>query len=237
MAEAVLAISIDSPSTDAMVAVLKRDHIEDPANISPESLEYRSVFSKENTKGDYVEIMGAGKHLDGYVIERGRDSVLSVEGPSVFDGYLSETGTLIKRDGAHVTRDLGFVTDGNVYLLGRADEIIVVRGRNIEPSTIESAAWGASRSGLAAAVPDGEGGVAVVMEIPPGSDPERQAQDVRRKVTQAVGIGPARVLIVEPGSLPKTASGKLRRREIAHRVLSGEFETVLDHRFGRKRDI
>lgn len=234
MAEAVLAVSIDSPDTEASIALLKRGDAEDPTRISPSDLEYRSVFAKDDVREDEVEIMSAGRHLEGYVVERGGDSVLSVDGPSLFDGYLYRDGGLAKRSGAHVTRDLGFVADEHVYPLGRADEIIVVRGRNIAPGVVESAAWGAARAGLAAAVPDGEGGLTVVIEVSSESDPRESVQEVRRQVTQAVGVGPTRVLIVAPGSLPKTASGKLRRREIANRALSGDFETVLDHRFGRK---
>lgn len=85
-----------------------------------------------------------------------------------------------------------------------------------------------------AGVSDGEGGLALIIETQIGSDPEVQVQAVRRQVTNAVGVGPSIVVVVASGSLPKTASGKIKRREIASRLATGRLEVEYEHRFGRR---
>jgi acyl-CoA synthetase (AMP-forming)/AMP-acid ligase II len=230
MAEAVLAVSIDSPECESKVALLSQEQFENPESIDPLSLEYRSLFDTRPLKHGETGVLGAGDLLAGYTAERDEAGVLRVDGPSVFEGYMSQN----PREGAHETRDIGFVRDRHVHVLGRADEVIVVRGRNLAPSEVEAAAWGPARAGLAAGVPDGDGGLALVIETQTGSDPEVQVQAVRRQVTNSVGVGPSLVVVVASGSLPKTASGKIKRREVASRLATGRLEVEYEHRFGRR---
>ena len=230
MAEAVLAVSIDSPDCESTVALLSKEQFENPETIDPLSLEYRSLFDTSPFKSGEIGVLGAGDLLTGYTAERDDSGVLRVDGPSVFEGYMFQK----PREGAHETRDVGFVNDHHIHVLGRADEVIVVRGRNLAPSEVEAAAWGPARAGLVAGVSDGEGGLALIIETQIGSDPEVQVQAVRRQVTNAVGVGPSIVVVVASGSLPKTASGKIKRREIASRLATGRLEVEYEHRFGRR---
>lgn len=103
MAEAVLAVSIDSPETEPRVAMLARENLEKPETIDPESIQYRSLF--EQRERDELCILGAGDLLEGYTAQTDESSTLQIDGPSVFDGYLAKD----RRSGMHQTRDIGFV--------------------------------------------------------------------------------------------------------------------------------
>jgi fatty-acyl-CoA synthase len=131
------------------------------------------------------------------------------------------------------TGDQGYLADGTVVVCGRLKDVIIMGGRNIYPTDIERAADQVDgvRAGNAVAVRlDAGSGVgtthresfAVVVESREASDTDAVARirkDVTARVVDAVGVRPARVVVVAPGSLPKTPSGKLRRS--ATGVLAG----------------
>ena len=77
-----------------------------------------------------------------------------MKGPSVMDGYLD--GRAAPKDGDWLdTGDLGFMHEGELYITGRAKDVLVVHGRNHDPHTLERAIDGldAVRTGCSAAVP------------------------------------------------------------------------------------
>jgi acyl-CoA synthetase (AMP-forming)/AMP-acid ligase II len=174
-----------------------------------------------------VEAVVCGEVLPGYDVKSDSESTLVVNGPSLFSGYLGgET-----RVGAHRTRDTGVVLpDGGVVVLGRSDDVVVVRGRNIHPEDVENACQGSVRRGLIAAVPDGAGGLAVVAE-PLSGDNAEHAVLIRRQASQACGVAPSRIVFVKRGTLEKTTSGKVRRRSIAARLLAETLDVATDHVF------
>ena len=134
------------------------------------------------------------------------------------DGYsTSGDGESPYEDGWLRTGDLGYLADGELFVTGRSKELIVHFGRNYHPEDIEWAALRVSGvlpgSCVAFADPSGEeGAVIVVVEADGEADP---AGDLRERVhagiTNAIGITPREVLIVEPGMIPKAANGKLQR--------------------------
>jgi fatty-acyl-CoA synthase len=149
--------------------------------------------------------------------------VIQLRGASVTPGYLTVDGPLATQDaeGWFDTGDEGYlVEDGQVVVCGRRKDVIIMGGRNIYPTDIERAAAEADgvRAGNAVAVrlPAGERreSFAVVVESRKAGDECEAAvirKDVIARVVSAVGVRPARVEILPPGSLPKTPSGKLRR--------------------------
>jgi acyl-CoA synthetase (AMP-forming)/AMP-acid ligase II len=174
-----------------------------------------------------VEAVVCGEVLPGYSVHCDPHSTLVVDGPSLFSGYLGGE----PRQGAHRTQDTGMVLpDGGVVVLGRSDDVIVVRGRNIHPEDIENACQDAARRGVVAAVPDGSGGVAIVAEALSGEKAE-QAATIRRLASHASGVAPSRVVFVRRGTLEKTTSGKIRRRSIAARLTSGTLDVASDHNY------
>jgi len=163
----------------------------------------------------------------------GRVGHVFVRGPSLMQGYhgLPEATALVLRDGWLETGDTGFLFDGELYLFGRAKDAIVLRGRNHAPQDVEQAidAVPGVRIGCSAAVgilaEDGSGEQLVVFVE---RAREARADDaalglrVARRVTERTGLVAARVVVLAPGTLPRTSSGKIRRAEARRRFLAGE---------------
>lgn len=229
MAEAALAVSLTAPGEPWRVCHVDAASIESGAvRVIGESV---PGLDCSTVAEGVVEVVVSGRVLDGYVVLTDDDSNIFVDGPSVTSGYLG----MAPRVGMHPTRDVGAVTEaGEVLVLGRSDEIIVVRGRNLHPLDAEHACDGLVRRGAVAAVPDGEGGLALICE-PQGETGEERAQEVRRRVVQATGVGPSRVVFVKRGTLWKTTSGKTKRRALHAALVGGTLKIVEDHRFGGAR--
>ncbi len=147
---------------------------------------------------------------------------LMIRGESVTEQYLTVDGPVPTRgaDNWLDTGDLGYLVGDSVVVCGRAKDIIIMGGRNIYPTDIERAAQSVPgvRAGNAAAVRLDAGarreGFAVIAESRLARDEDENARivrEVRAAVTAQLGVRPATVLVVPPGTLPKTPSGKVRR--------------------------
>lgn len=154
-----------------------------------------------------------------------------IKGPSVTGGYLDrDGGEEVVPDGYLDTGDRGFLLAGELYICGRTKDLIILRGKNYAPEHIEQAVEGVpgTRPGGSAAVGilTGEGeGLALLVER--GGEPsegELRAA-LRARIAERCGVVPDRLVLLEPGALPRTSSGKIRRREAA-RLFAGE-EAVL----------
>jgi fatty-acyl-CoA synthase len=161
---------------------------------------------------------------DGAVLGEREVGVLQLRGDSVTPGYLTVDGPVATQDaqGWLDTGDEGYLTGGEVVVCGRRKDVIIMGGRNIYPTDIERAAATADgvRAGNAVAVRVGAGedrhreSFLVAVESRRAGDPAAEdviRKDVTRRVVSAVGVRPADVVVLGPGSLPKTPSGKLRR--------------------------
>lgn len=149
--------------------------------------------------------------------------VLQVRGESVTRGYLTMAGYVAAQDqrGWYDTGDLGYLTEtGEVVACGRVKDVIIMGGRNIYPTDIERAAARVDgvRPGCAVAVRlDADRPretFAVAVEAKGYDDPEevrRIIRQVAHEVVIEVDVRPHNVVVLAPGSIPKTPSGKLRR--------------------------
>lgn len=149
--------------------------------------------------------------------------VLQVQGESVTRGYLTMAGYVAAQDqrGWYDTGDLGYLTEtGEVVACGRVKDVIIMGGRNIYPTDIERAAARVDgvRPGCAVAVRlDADRPretFAVAVEAKGYDDPEevrRIIRQVAHEVVIEVDVRPHNVVVLAPGSIPKTPSGKLRR--------------------------
>lgn len=174
---------------------------------------------------------------------------ICVRGPGVAHGYWGDPAAteetfrarVAGRQGAFLrTGDLGAVHDGQLYPVGRSKDLIIVAGRNFHPHDIESVGSRTSpyfRPGAAAAFqPDAqERDVVLVLEVTreglaalrtDDSAARLLAEGVRREVGTECDVHLADVVLVFPGSLPKTSSGKIRRSETRQRHLDGALRTV-----------
>jgi len=165
----------------------------------------------------------------GRVVPTGTVGRIHVRGPSVMVGYLAEpeaTRAAIV-DGWLDTGDLGFVDEDELVVCGRAKDVIILRGANHVPQEFEEAldALEGVRAGCAVAlgaVPPGAEGEELILlvELGTGAPPDL-ADRVRTRVLERTGIRPHRVELLTPGTLPRTSSGKLRRREALRRWQTG----------------
>jgi acyl-CoA synthetase (AMP-forming)/AMP-acid ligase II len=134
------------------------------------------------------------------------------------------------------TGDLGVLHDGQLYVVGRIKDLIVIDGRNHYPQDVEAVVEEADdvirRGHVAAfAVPSVDGEAMVVVaerssKVPRAAvDPSRGRARVRAAVSRHHDVRVRDVLVVEPGSVPRTSSGKLSRTACRDRYLAGLLPT------------
>jgi acyl-CoA synthetase (AMP-forming)/AMP-acid ligase II len=145
---------------------------------------------------------------------------LEIQSPSLLDHYVGEGRKPLTPDGWLHTADLGSVRRGEVYVVGRTDDVFMVAGRNLDARVIDECVGGhpACRPGNVASFPDGEGRYVVVAEPrSPEADAgelRQSARDIRGSLARRLSASPSAVIFVERGTLPKTPSGKVRRNHL-----------------------
>ncbi len=154
---------------------------------------------------------------------------IQLRGESVTREYLTTAGPLpaLDLDGWLDTGDEGYLAEGDVVVCGRRKDVIIMGGRNIYPIDIERAAARVDgvRPGNVAAVRLDVGArresFAVAVESNRAGDAEAEhvlRSHVTSRVVDAVGLRPGTVVVLPPGALPKTPSGKLRRGAVRDRI-------------------
>lgn len=231
LSEAALAVTFSSPEREFQTRRLRADRL-GPGDLvapDPEGTEIASVGRP--LPGSQIEIRRAG----GAAAPEGEVGRIWVRGPSLMDGYLGrpEETARVLVDGWLDTGDLGFVVDGELYLAGRARDVIVVRGRKYAPEHLERSADRSVgvRRGCVVAVstPVDAGTERVLLFVERDRRASEEAiaavpEAVRERVLAATGLVPDEVVVLEPGTLPRTSSGKLRRGETLSRHLAGTLE-------------
>ncbi len=158
---------------------------------------------------------------------------LELRGPSVTPGYYRnpEATAATFHDGWLRTGDLAYVVDGRLVVCGRLKDVIIVGGRNVFPEDVERAAAAVDgvRAGnvIAFGSDRRRGREAIVVVAETKSDDVHLVHDtVIDLVCDAVGVPPVDVVLVRPGTLPKTSSGKLQRSLCRDRYHDDELEPV-----------
>ncbi len=155
------------------------------------------------------------------------------KGPSVMAGYFRDEPATVAclKDGWLDTGDMGYLSDGYVYIVGRAKDMIIINGRNHWPQDIE---WAVEQlpgfkagdiAAFAITTPGGEETPAVLVQCRT-SDPEERTRlrdEIREKVRAITGMNCV-VELIPPKTLPRTSSGKLSRSKARNLYLSGEME-------------
>lgn len=160
---------------------------------------------------------------DGSLLPARGVGVIQVRGGPVTNGYTTVAGFMAAQDeqGWYDTGDLGYVTEtGNIVVCGRVKDIIIMAGRKIFPADIERAAARVDgvRPGCAVAVRLDAGRLRESFAVAVESKAWQETAEVRRiehqvahEVFVEVDVRPRNVVVLEPGMIPKTPSGKLRR--------------------------
>ena len=178
-----------------------------------------------------------------------------IAGPCIADGYWRKPEVNAEKFGGRLpavaagpflrTGDLGFVRQGQVFVAGRRDDLVIVDGRNHHPRDLEVSVTDshAALAGAQAAVfgyqQDGQAQVAVLVETALGvriadpgpagaAAPARGAvarAEVERAVRKAVSdrhqIGISAFVLLKPGAIPRTTSGKVQRKASRRLFLEG----------------
>ncbi|MFC4534474.1 fatty acyl-AMP ligase [Sphaerisporangium dianthi] len=173
---------------------------------------------------------------DGAVLPPGLVGEILVSGPNVADGYWEApertAAAFGAGDGWLRTGDLGFFHDERLYIVGRAGEVIIIRGRNHHPSDIEETIERAHVRTTAAAFAveaDGAERLVVVVECDQARLAAGEAarlgfaREVARTVTGVHGVSVHDLVLVRQGSLPRTSSGKIQRGRCKEHYRSGAF--------------
>jgi acyl-CoA synthetase (AMP-forming)/AMP-acid ligase II len=170
---------------------------------------------------------------DGLALPEGWVGRIFISGPSITTGYYNDpemTADILGADGWLNTGDLGFFFEGNLYIAGRAKDLIILRGRNYAPQEFEDPLYETDgiRLGCSVAVStsvEGQGEQLIILAEKDARSDRPDAEivtDIKSRLLTAVSMEPWHVEILEPGTLPRTSSGKLRRSEALRQFLAGE---------------
>ena len=244
LAECALALTVPVQGRAARVDAIERTKL---------SAEGRAVPANNPDSADVSRFVSVGSPLEGYEIKivdseggdagERREGTLWFRGPSATQGYFNNpTATAaLFADGPPAeggapwinSGDRAYPADGEIFITGRAKDIIIKAGRNLYPHEIET---------LAARVPEVRRGCVIAFaatDAKSGTEKLVVAAEVRepailrdakrkRELCAAIGaeifagisVPPDAVELLRAGSLPKTSSGKLRRAETRQRYLA-----------------
>jgi acyl-CoA synthetase (AMP-forming)/AMP-acid ligase II len=150
---------------------------------------------------------------------------IALRSESVCAGYVIEGGIAraTDADGWLRTGDLGFLSGGELFVVDRLKDVVIVQGRNLYPHDVEKEVArvpGVRRGRVAAfgvrSAELGTEGLVVAPEVvlEPDADPVRCAAAVRRRIVEGFGVAPYDVVLLPRGRIELTSSGKLRRHRI-----------------------
>lgn len=230
LAEATLAVSFSSVEKEPLAVAFDRTELARgtakpvaPGTDSENAIEICSVGS--SLGGISIDLRAE----NGQSVAPGHVGRIFVQGASVMGGYLGQDGTLVPHVGPLDTGDLGFLYENELFIYGRAKDVIIINGRNYDPAYIEFATEGVPglrherTAAFAVETARGTEGFVVLVEKEKGDlQGESQMADlVRNSVITKTGLIPDSVHIIDTGRMPRTTSGKVRRQEARSRFLSG----------------
>ncbi|MEP1125134.1 MAG: AMP-binding protein [Ilumatobacter sp.] len=162
---------------------------------------------------------------------------LLLRGTSVTPGYYKrpDATAALFRDDWLCTGDLAYLLDGELVMCGRIKDVIIVGGRNVFPEDIERSVGpldGVRAGNVIAFGMDGYKGkesVVVVAEVRPtdtSGDLDAIRKVIHERTLDVCGLPPRDVMLVQPGTLPKTSSGKLQRSRCRDEYLNDDLVLV-----------
>ncbi len=233
LAEAALGVTFPPPGRTPPVDVIDRESLVRLGRADPAPADSTDTNS-------YV---GCGRPLPGYqvrivdpgrqVLEERREGRIEFAGPSATSGYYrAPEQTRRLRHGEWIdTGDLGYLAGGDLYVTGRAKDIIIRAGRNLHPAELEDAVGELPgvRKGCVVAFPatDRHSGTErlVLLAETRVRDPDELTElrgRIRAITVDLLGVPADDVVLAPPGTVPKTSSGKVRRAAGRARYESGE---------------
>ena len=264
LAEAALAVTLSDLDAPARTVHFDRAALERGVVRSLPAAQTAETTQRQSGSADSVELVSLGRPLAGFELRivaaadsSGRmpptdaptDEVgrVWIRGPSLLSGILRRRGDSwsldpATRDGWLDTGDRGLLWSGELFLLGRDRDLVIVRGRSwpaqwleqmlAGEEALEEAAVAASsatwRPGGEGAGDDGEGYVLLAETRVAEEQRAGLVRRLRGLLLAGAGAAPRAVVLVRPGSLPRTSSGKLRRTEAASRWREGRLPILYE---------
>ncbi|MEH2128465.1 condensation domain-containing protein [Nostoc sp.] len=228
-------------------------------NVNKSALERNNVIDAVAEDDNSIALVSCGRSVPQQQIvianletltgcQDGEVGEIWVSGPSVGKGYwnrqtetkqtfhafLQDTGVSEALGPFLRTGDLGFLDSGEVFITGRAKDLIIIRGRNLYPQDIElttERSHPALRLGSSAAFAvevENEEKLVVVQELEFRAKPnlEEVTAAIRQAVSQEFEMQVYAVVLIKPGTIPKTSSGKIQRRATKAEFLAGTLNIV-----------
>ena len=230
LAEATLAVSIMPPGEGIRVELVEETQLSGVPIGHDRPQRYRAIVNCGKPVRDMtVEI----REEEGGALPDRAIGKVWCKGPSVMSGYFRDPDATAACmvDGWLDTGDMGYMSDGYVYIVGRAKDMIIVNGRNHWPQDIE---WAVEQlpgfkagdiAAFAITTPGGEETPAVLVQCRTSDDSERARlrDEIRERVRSVTGMNCV-IELVPPRTLPRTSSGKLSRAKARNLYLAGEIK-------------
>ncbi len=224
MAEATLAIAFDHLHKPMQKLVIDRHAYETRSIARPIGSDEEVADPKRK-----FELVSCGRTFPGHEIRilndrgkplpEGQVGEIVFRGPSVTPGYFQnpEASRQLLQGGWLHTGDLGFILNGDLYVSGRQKDLVIINGRNYPPQAIE---WiveeiaGIRKGSVVAFSVNGDSTEKlVIIAETTMTNSEELALAIGNQVRSALGLAVHKVVLVGRGSIPKTSSGKLQRRQ------------------------
>ncbi|WP_294250482.1 fatty acyl-AMP ligase [uncultured Sphingomonas sp.] len=230
LAEATLAVSIMPPGEGIVVELVEETQLSGGVARADRPQRYRAVVNCGKPVRDMtIEV----REEDGTPLPEKAIGKVWCKGPSVMVGYFRDEAATeaCMVDGWLDTGDMGYMSDGYIYIVGRAKDMIIVNGKNHWPQDIEWAVEqlpGFKQGDIAAfaiTTPGGEETPAVLVQCRTSDEQERLRlrEEIRERVRSVTGMNCV-VELVPPRTLPRTSSGKLSRAKARNLYLNGEIK-------------
>jgi fatty-acyl-CoA synthase len=232
LAEATLAVTIMPPGEGIVVELVEETTLSGDGKMHRDRPQrYRAIVNCGKPARDMeIEI----RDEDGGTLGNREIGKVHCRGPSVMVGYFRDeeaTAACLDPDGWLDTGDMGYLSDGYLYIVGRAKDMIIINGKNHWPQDIEWAVEqlpGFKAGDIAAfsiTTPGGEETPAVLVQCRTSDAGERSRlrEIIRERVRAITGMNCV-IELVPPRTLPRTSSGKLSRAKARSLYLTGEIQ-------------
>ncbi len=228
LAEATLAVSIMPPGEGILVELVEETQLSGGTPGKDRPTRYRAIVNCGVAARDMaIEV----RDEDGARLTDGQIGKVWCSGPSLMAGYFrdQEATDACMQGGWLDTGDMGYLSKGYLYIVGRAKDMIIINGKNHWPQDIE---WAVEQlpgfksgdiAAFAITTANGEETPAVLVQCRTSDDSERQRlrEEIRERVRSITGMN-CIIELVPPRTLPRTSSGKLSRSKARTLYLSGE---------------